>query len=137
MSCKMARFIYDSDTPLAVAAGSPIMFAKTTSTTSAIQYNGAGGVLIKAPGTYRVVSSFTLSATAAGAVNVSMSANGNPATGARAGATLATAGDLDTLSIVDLITVKTGVSGSYATLTFAPDAAVGIRTANVLVEKVG
>lgn len=137
MLCKKARFIYDGDTALAVTAGTPITFPRVTSNSQSIQSNGQGGILLKAPGTYRIASSFTLDATAAGAVNIQMSANGNPAIGARAGETLVAAGDLANVAIVDLITVRNGVQGSFATLTFAPDAAVGIRTANVLIEKVG
>ena len=135
MGCKMARFAYDSDTAQAVAAGSNILFGNVVSKTRSIQGNGSGGILLKSPGTYRIVSSFTLDATAAGTVNVQLSKNGVPAVGGRAGATLAAAGDLATLSIVDYVTVLPGTGGTFATLTFAPDAGVGIRTASVLVEK--
>jgi hypothetical protein len=38
--------------------------------------------------------------------------------------------------IVDYVTVVSGIGGSYATLTFAPDAAVGIESATVLIERV-
>lgn len=86
--------------------------------------------------TYRVVSSFTLNATAAGTVNVQMSKGGVPAASAKAGATLAAAGDLATVSIADYVTVVGGIGGSYATLTLAPDAAAGIESATVLIERV-
>lgn len=43
---------------------------------------------------------------------------------------------LATVSIVDYVTVVSGIGGSYATLTFAPDAAVGIESATVLIERV-
>lgn len=65
-----------------------------------------------------------------------MSKNSVPAASAKAGATLAAAGDLATVSIVDYVTVVGGMGGSYATLTFAPDAAVGIEAATVLIERV-
>lgn len=135
MARNSARFAYDSDTPQAVAAGSAVQFATSSAVGSAIQGNGSGGILLKAPGTYRVQAAFTLSATAAGAVTVQMSENLLPATAARAAATLAAAGDLATVEIIDQVTVRPGSAGSYATLTFAPDAAVGIRTASVLVER--
>lgn len=136
MTRNTAAFGYDSDTPQAVAAGSAVQFSSASSSSGAIQSNGAGGILLKAPGTYRVIAAFTLSATAAGTVNVQMSENLLSASGARAGATLAAAGDLASVTIADQVTVRPGASGSYATLTFAPDAAVGIRTASVLVERI-
>lgn len=136
MFAKKARFIYDSDTALAVTAGTPITFSNIVSNSSCIQGNGSGGIQLKSPGTYRIISSFTLNATAAGNVNIQMSANGNPVNGARSAATLAAAGDLSNVVITDLITVKSGTQGSFATLTFAPSAAVGIRTATVIIEKV-
>lgn len=40
------------------------------------------------------------------------------------------------LAEVDYVTVVSGIGGSYATLTFAPDAAVGIESATVLIERV-
>lgn len=46
------------------------------------------------------------------------------------------ASNLATVSIVDYVTVVGGIGGSYATLTFAPDAAVGIESATVLIERV-
>lgn len=135
MGCKIARFIYDSDTAQAVAAGQNILFSNVVSKTRSIQGNGSGGIQLKTPWTYRVISSFTIDATAAGAVSVQMSKNNVAATGGRAGATMAAAGDIATLSIVDYVTVLPGASGSYATLTFSPDSGVGVRTASVLVEK--
>lgn len=78
----------------------------------------------------------TLDATAAGTVNVTMSKSGSPGYASSAGATLAAAGDLATVSIVDYVTVVGGVGGAFATLTFAPDAAVGIKQACVLVDRV-
>lgn len=133
---KTAKFAYGGSAAQAVGAGNSILFPTAVSKTRAIQGNGSGEILLRAPGTYRVVSSFTLNATAAGTVNVQMSKGGVPAASAKAGATLAAAGDLATVSIVDYVTVVSGIGGSYATLTFAPDAAVGIEAATVLVERV-
>lgn len=133
---KTAKFAYSGNAAQAVGAGSSILFPTAASKTRAIQGNGSGGIQLRAPGTYRVVSSFTLSATAAGTVNVQMSKNSVPAASAKAGATLAAANDLATVSIVDYVTVVGGIGGAYATLTFAPDAAVGIEAATVLIERV-
>ncbi len=135
MGCKTARFSYDSDTPQAVAAGGTVLFSSASSRTPAIVGNGSGGVLLRAPGTYKVLATFTLSGTAAGTVNVQMSGNSTPVPGARAGATFAAEGDLATVTVADTVGVGVGSIGSYATLTFAPDAAVGVRTATVLVER--
>lgn len=133
---KTAKFAYAGDAAQAVGAGGSILFPVAASRMRAVQGNGSGGILLRAPGTYRVVSSFTLNATAAGTVNVQMSKGGVPAASAKAGATLAAAGDLATVSIVGYVTVVSGIGGSYATLTFAPDAAVGIESATVLIERV-
>lgn len=135
MGCKTARFSYDSDTPQAVAAGSPVLFSTASSRTQAIVGNGSGGILLRAPGTYRVLATFTLSGTAAGTVNVQMSGSSTPISGARAGTTFAAEGDLASVTIEGLVTVGVGSLGSYATLTFSPDAAVGVRTSTVLVER--
>ena len=126
---KTAKFAYAGDAAQAVGAGGSILFPVAASRTRAVQGNGSGGILLRAPGTYRVVSSFTLNATAAGTANVQMSKGGVPAASAKAG-------DLATVSIVDYVTVVSGIGGSYATLTFAPDAAVGIESATVLIERV-
>lgn len=133
---KTAKFAYAGDAAQAVGAGGSILFPVAASRTRAVQGNGSGGILLRAPGTYRVVSSFTLNATAAGTVNVQMSKGGSPGYASSAGATLAAAGDLATVSIVDYVTVVGSVGGAFATLTFAPDAAVGIKQACVLVDRV-
>lgn len=136
MGCKTAKFAYGGSASQAVGVGSSILFPTAVSRTRAIQGNGSGGIQLKSPGTYRVVSSFTLDAAAAGTVNVTMSKSGSPGYASSAGATLAAAGDLATVSIVDYVTVVGGVGGAFATLTFAPDAAVGIKQACVLVDRV-
>lgn len=136
MGCKTAKFAYGGSASQAVGAGSSILFPTAVSRTRAIQGNGSGGIQLKSPGTYRIASSFTLDATAAGTVNVTMSKGGSPGYASSAGATLAAAGDLATVSIVDYVTVVGGVGGAFATLTFAPDAAVGIKQACVLVDRV-
>lgn len=133
---KTAKFAYAGEAAQAVGAGNSILFPTAASRTRAVQGNGSGGILLRAPGTYRVVASFTLNATAAGTVNVQMSKGGVPAASAKAGATMAAASDLANLSIVDYVTVVGGTAGAFATLTFAPDAAVGIEAATVLVERV-
>lgn len=135
MGCKIARFAYGSDTAQAVAAGQSILFSNVVGKTRSIQGNGSGGIQLKTPGTYRAISSFTIDATAAGAVSVQMSKSNVAATGGRAGAAMAAAGDIATLPIVDYVTALPGASGSYATLTFSPGSGVGVRTASVLVEK--
>ena len=136
MGCKTAKFAYGGSASQAVGAGSSILFPTAVSRTRSIQGNGSGGIQLMSPGTYRVVSSFTLDAAAAGTVNVTMSKSGSPGYASSAGATLAAAGDLATVSIVDCVTVVGGVGGAFATLTFAPDAAVGIKQACVLVDRV-
>lgn len=112
MGCKTAKFAYGGSASQAVGAGSSILFPTAVSRTRSIQGNGSGGIQLKSPGTYRVVSSFTLDAAAAGTVNVTMSKSGSPGYASSAGATLAAAGDLATVSIVDYVTVVGGVGGS-------------------------
>lgn len=136
MAKTMARFTYDSDTAQAVAAGSSIQFTSTTESDQLIGYDNAGGIKVKAPGTYLVTASITTVATATGSVEVQMMENGTYAAGARAEGTVAAVGDFVTLAISDLVTVRPGSNGSYATLTFAPVEATSIQTANVLVIRV-
>lgn len=130
-----ARFAYEGTASQAVAAGSPILFPRSSGCASVIQGNGAGGILLKSPGAYKVTASFVLDAAAAGTVNIRMSEGTAPAYAARGSATMAAAGDLATVAITDVVRVRKGAGGSYAALTFAPDAAVGIASASVVVEK--
>ena len=115
---KTAKFAYAGDAAQAVGAGGSILFPVAASRTRAVQGNGSGGILLRAPGTYRVVSSFTLNATAAGTVNVQMSKGGVPAASAKAGATLAAAREAEAEEFTvenDVMAVRFSTRGGQVT----------------------
>ena len=132
----MARFTYDSDTAQAVAAGGLIQFASTTAANASVSYDNAGGIVLKEPGTYLIGASLTAVATAAGSIEVQMMENGVYAPGARSEQSAAAIGDFAALSVSDLVTVKPGDSGSFATVSLVSTGATSVQTANVLVVKV-
>ncbi len=136
MARTMARFTYDSDTAQAVAAGGLVQFSSSATSNGRVSYDNAGGIVLKEPGAYLVGASLTAVATAAGSVEVRMMENGVYAPGARSEQSAAAIGDFAALSVSDLVTVKPGNSGSFATVSLVSTGATSIQTATVYVVKV-
>lgn len=132
----MARFTYDSDTPQAVAAGGTVQYSSSATANGKVSYDNAGGIVLKEPGTYLVSASLTAVATAIGSIEVQMMENGVYAPGARSEQSVAAVGDFAALSVSDLVTVKPGNSGSFATISLVATAATSVQTANVFVVKI-
>lgn len=134
MGCKtVGRFVYDSSTAQAVAAGGNLAFANATTSNNCLVNAGQGVIRIERPGLYNVLFNATLQATAAGAVNVSLQHNGAAVAGASAGVTLAAADDLGSVAFATPITVRCCAND---TLAFVVDAATSATVATAVVEKV-
>lgn len=110
-------------------------FANSTVQTSAIGYDGAGGIQLKAPGTYKVDVNITTTATAADSQEFQLFADGNPVAGAAASTTASAIGDEVSVAFSALETVLPGVGG-YATLTVVSAGATSVDIAQAIVEKV-
>lgn len=130
----LGRFIYDGPA-VPIAAGGKIQFAQNTIQTSAIGYDGAGGIQLKAPGTYMVHVNITTTATAADSQEFQLFANGVPIPGAAASTTASAIGDEISVAFNALETVTVSNSG-YATLTVVAAGATSIDIAQAIVEKV-
>lgn len=64
MGCKtVGRFVYDSATPQAVAAGGNLVFANATTSNDCTASAGGGVVRIQRPGLYNVFFNATIEAT--------------------------------------------------------------------------
>lgn len=134
MGCKtVGRFVYDSATPQAVAAGGNLVFSDATTSNDCTASAGGGVVRIQRPGLYNVFFNATIEATAAGAVAVQMRHNGAAVPGASAAATLAAAGDLASLAFATPVTVRCCANDTVA---FAVDVATSATVAVCVVEKV-
>lgn len=131
----IGRFV-DAAGQTFTAAGN-ILFSSTTVSTEAIGYDGAGGVQLKAPGTYMIYANFTGTATAAtSALTVEMYEGNNSVNGASATGTGTAIGDNANLAFATVVSVRPNTSGVYATLYFKCAEAATISLANVIVEKV-
>lgn len=127
------RFVYDSTTAQAVAAGGNIVFSTATTSNNCLVNAGQGVIRIERPGLYNVFFNATLQATAAGAVNVGLQHNGAVVAGASSGVSLAAAGDFGSVAFATPVTVRCCMND---TLAFVSDAASSYTVACAVVEKV-
>lgn len=129
----IGRFVYDSATAQAVAAGGNIAFANATIAGGCLSDAGQGVIRIERPGIYNVAFNATLIATSAGAVNVRAYHNGTAIAGAASGETLAAVGDAGAVAFSTPVTVRCCANDA---ITFAVDAATSCTVATAVVEKV-
>lgn len=117
MSCGIkARYNYDSENLVPIAAGTSLQFASGTSTSSCISCDGTN-IIFKKPGTYTVMFNATLVASAEGTNEVQLYRNGVAVPGAHAVASAVASGDYMPISFNSLITVPcTGTSISFQAL---------------------
>lgn len=129
----IGRFVYDSATAQAVAAGGSLVFDSATTSNGCLVDAGRGVIRVERPGLYNVFFNATLQATAAGAVNVGLQHNGAAVAGAAAGVTLAAADDLGSVAFATPVTVRCCAND---TLAFVADASTSATVVSAIVEKI-
>lgn len=129
----IGRFVYDSTTTTAVPANGNIPLPLSTISTNCLSCDGTT-ITINRCGVYEVSANFSMSATAAGAVEVQMYRNGNAVPGAHAITTASAASDLVSQDFTAVVTVP--ANSPTATINFKSPTGGSIEIANVIVVKV-